>query len=145
VVPLAEELELLERYLEIQRARFGTRLHIERKIAPQALSASVPVLLLQPLVENAVRHGLDESDAAVTITIEAGLDGERLRLAVRDDAPVAAVGTSGEGIGLANTRQRLATLYGEDFGFTAGRRAGGGFAVDFVLPFQPGGVSPGNP
>ncbi|MFT3829005.1 MAG: histidine kinase [Opitutaceae bacterium] len=145
VVPLAEELELLERYLEIQRARFGPRLRVEHRVAPQALAASVPVLLLQPLVENAVRHGLDESDAAVTITIEATLEDEKLRLAVRDDAPVATVGTAGEGIGLANTRQRLATLYGDDFAFSAGPRAGGGFAVDFVLPFQPGGVSPGNP
>ncbi|HLP01857.1 MAG TPA: histidine kinase [Opitutaceae bacterium] len=145
VVPLAEELELLDRYLGIQRARFGRRVRVEQSVAPQALAASVPVLLLQPLVENAVRHGLDESDAAVTITIEARLDGERLRLAVRDDAPGAGGGTSGEGIGLANTRQRLATLYGRDFEFGAGPRTGGGFAVDFVLPFQPSGVSPGNP
>ncbi len=141
VVPLAEELELLERYLAIQRARFGERLRTERRIAPQAMAAGVPVLLLQPLVENALQHGLDESDVPVTVTIEAALSGERLQLAVRDDAPGATGETAGEGIGLANIRERLTALYGADFRFEAGRRSGGGFSVDFVLPFQPGGVS----
>ena len=143
VVPLAEELELLDRYLAIQRARFGERMRVERRIAPQSMAAEVPVLLLQPLVENALIHGLDQSDVPVTITIEAELAGERLRLAVRDDAPGASDESKGEGIGLANTRQRLATLYGDDFSFSAGPRAGGGFSVDFVLPSRTPSVSTG--
>lgn len=142
VVPLAEELELLDRYLGIQRVRFGERLRVERRIAPQALAAGVPVLLLQPLLENALRHGLDESDVPVTVTIEARLDGERLQLAVRDDAPGGTGATAGEGIGLANIRQRLEALYGTEFVFVAGPRPEGGYSVDFVLPFQPGNVSP---
>jgi len=145
VVPLAEELELLDRYLAIQRARFGGRLRVERRVAAQALAASVPVLLLQPLVENALVHGLDRSDVPMTLTIEAELEGERLRLSVRDDAPAAATEIPGEGIGLANTRQRLSTLYGDDFRFSAGVRPEGGFSVDFVLPSRPGNVSSGNP
>ena len=107
------------------------------------MAAEVPVLLLQPLVENALIHGLDQSDVPVTITIEAELAGERLRLAVRDDAPGASAESKGEGIGLANTRQRLATLYGDDFSFSAGPRAGGGFSVDFVLPSRTPSVSTG--
>ncbi len=144
VVPLAEELELLDRYLAIQRARFGERLRVERQIEAEALMARVPVLLLQPLVENALVHGLDRSDVLVTLTIEAALEGARLRLAVCDDAPAAEEATPGEGIGLANTRQRLATLYGDDFRFAAGPRPEGGFSVDFLLPIQPGNVSPHN-
>lgn len=145
VVPLAEELELLERYLDIQRARFGTRLRVERRIEAQALSAGVPVLLLQPLVENALQHGLDQTDAAVTVTIEASSRAGRLVLSVHDDAPAAAGGATGEGIGLANCRERLTALYGADFEFSAGPLGGGGFTVDFVLPFQPAGVFSPNP
>ncbi len=145
VVPLAEELELLERYLDIQRARFGERLRVERRIEAQALAAGVPVLLLQPLVENALLHGLDQTDAAVTVTIAATARAGRLTLAVHDDAPATPGSTAGEGIGLANCRERLEALYGAAFEFSAGPRAGGGFAVDFVLPFQPAGVSSPSP
>ena len=144
VVPLAEELELLDRYLSIQRVRFGERLCVERRIATPALEARVPAMLLQPLVENALVHGLDHSDGPMTLTIEASLDGELLRLAVRDDAPAAPTETTGEGIGLANTRQRLETLYGGAFRFAAGARPEGGFSVDFVFPSQPQNLSPEN-
>lgn len=140
VVPLVEELELLDRYLAIQRARFGTRLLIDRDIESQAMSAGVPVLLLQPLVENALEHGLDHSDVPVTVTLSARVDDGRLRLEVRDDAPLAQVPGAGEGIGLENIRQRLAALYGSDFEFTAGPTPSGGFVASFVLPERPGNI-----
>jgi len=145
VVPLAEELALLDLYLDIQRARFGPRLQIERRIEPEALAAGVPVLLLQPLVENALRHGLDESDVPVTVSLEARVQDERLRLAVRDDARGGPDGSAGEGIGLPNIRQRLIALYGDEFGFAAGPRRDGGFAVEFTLPVQPHNVPPFSP
>jgi LytS/YehU family sensor histidine kinase len=145
VVPLAEELSLLDLYLDIQRARFGPRLLVERRIEPAVLAAGVPVLLLQPLVENALRHGLDESDVPVTVTLEAHVQDERLRLAVLDDARGGAGGSAGEGIGLANIRQRLTALYGEAFRFEAGPRCDGGFAVEFIFPLQPCNAPPLSP
>jgi len=137
VVPLAEELALLDLYLGIQRARFGPRLQIVRTIAPEACPVAVPVLMLQPLVENALRHGLDRSSAPVTVTVEASVSAGRITLAVRDNADPGTPAATGEGIGLVNTRQRLAALYGDAYRFVAGPGPDGGFAAEISFPVQP--------
>ena len=115
-VALADELALLDRYLEIQRLRFSDRLTVSRDVDAAALDAAVPAMLLQPLVENAVQHGVAASPGPTTITIGARRDGDALRVEVRDGGPGFAGDARAtrprEGIGLANTRARLAQLYG---------------------------------
>ena len=138
VVPLAEELTLLDRYLDIQRARFGDRLRFEKRIAPGSLDALVPVLLLQPLVENAMRHGLDRSHRPVTVVLEARVFDNWIHVVVRDDAsPAPDAAPSAGGIGLTNLRDRLAVLYGPAQRFAAGADPAGGFAVEFAFPVRP--------
>ena len=113
-VPLVEELEFVQRYLTIERARFGDRLRVVREVEPAALSIRVPGLILQPLVENAVGHGIAPLKRGGTVRISARIAGETLLVEVGDDGaglraePGAFVG---EGHGLDNVRQRLATLY----------------------------------
>src|SRR6185369_1513364 len=118
-VSLAQELELLDCYLEIERTRFGDRLSIEMDVAPQTLTAQVPNLILQPIVENAIKHGLAASGAG-RIEVRAEREQARLRIEVRDNgagltSQANANGASSkgrEGLGLANTRARLERLYG---------------------------------
>lgn len=141
--PLAQELEMVERYLAIECLRFPGRITLERDIHPEALHVSVPSFLLQPLVENAVRHGLGPRAAGGFLRIQARLEGDALRLAVEDDG----VGPQGGkprrtgGLGLANTRERLAQRYGSRARFEAGARSGGGFRVAMVLPLEPAEAS----
>jgi two-component system, LytTR family, sensor kinase len=115
-VPLRDELALLETYLEIQRVRFGERLQVEWAVADDVRDALVPQLVLQPLVENALQHGIAPRSRAGRLDISAARDGDRLRLAVCDDGPGVAPGFSiaeARGVGLRNTRERLHRLYGE--------------------------------
>ena len=115
-VPLRDELALLETYLEIQRVRFGERLQVEWAVADDVRDALVPQLVLQPLVENALQHGIAPRSRAGRLDISATRDGDRLRLAVCDDGPGVAPGFSiadARGVGLRNTRERLHRLYGE--------------------------------
>jgi hypothetical protein len=122
VVPLEEELDFLDTYLAIQRARFGDRLQVATRVAPEARGALVPPLLLQPLVENAIRHGLDLDRGPGTVCVGVAVDGPWLRLSVEDDggAPDDEIPApeddddEGGGIGLSNLRDRLARLYGPD-------------------------------
>jgi LytS/YehU family sensor histidine kinase len=112
LISLEEELEWTERYLEIERIRFEDRLTIEMHADPETFEARVPPFILQPLVENAMKHGVATTNAPVTVTIDARrLDGQ-LRLSVADDGGGPHEPPSGERIGLENTRRRLATLYG---------------------------------
>jgi len=114
-VPLRDELALLETYLEIQRVRFGERLQIGWEVADDVRDALVPQLVLQPLVENALQHGIAARSRAGRVDISAARDGDRLRLAVSDDGPGLAPGFSiaaQRGVGLRNTRERLHRLYG---------------------------------
>ena len=111
-VPLARELEILERYLAIQRERFGSRLRTQIAIPDECLPGLVPVLLLQPLVENAIRHGVEGRMDGGQVTITATRDGATLTLEVRDEGGGTAPGTAGNGVGLANSRARLEELYG---------------------------------
>jgi two-component system LytT family sensor kinase len=136
-VPLADELALLERYLAIQRARFGDRLAVTFVIDPAAQSLPVPSLLLQPLVENAIRHGSAEKTGRGSITVRAQTAGDRLILEVEDDGPgvrALAPRKSEGGVGLAATAERLDLLYGAAHRFSATHQSGGGFLVRAVLP-----------
>ncbi len=116
-IPLAEELALLDRYLSIMRARFLDRLTIRSDVAPPLLDALVPQFLLQPLVENALEHGIARRPGPGMLEIRAEREDGRVRITVADDGPGVAAGASapnGSGIGLANTRARLAQLYGDE-------------------------------
>jgi two-component system, LytTR family, sensor kinase len=128
-VPLRQELAFLNEYLDIQRMRFGERLSVTLSIDPEALDARVPVLLLQPLVENAIKHG------ASPIAIRAMRNNGQLRMTVEDHGP--GPGDAPEGIGLSNTRERLRTLYGGATTLRL-RRADGetGACVDISMPFS---------
>ena len=138
-VRLAEELRFVERYLEIQRARFRSRLRVELCVPPETLDAVVPSLILQPLVENAIRHGVERTPGGGAVRIDAAREGAHLRLSVRNALGAAAPvpdARAGAGIGLANLEARLAQLYGEDHAFRAGPDADGGFAVVLRVPFR---------
>lgn len=136
-ITLREELDFLGRYLAIQRMRYGNRLQVSEEIEPSALDCLVPALLLQPLVENAIRHGLEPSGQAGQLRIAASLNGEWLKLTVEDNG----VGLptderDREGVGLANVRERLATLHGAAHQFDIAERAGGGVVVSISLPVR---------
>lgn len=135
-VPLSDELRFLEPYLEIEQTRFADRLNVRLEVEPEVLGARVPSLLLQPLVENAVRHGVSRRIGAGRIEIRAWREGDRLRVEVRDDG--AGVGEAPVlGIGLGNVRARLRQLYGERFAFSLEDAPGGGAVARIALPFAP--------
>jgi LytS/YehU family sensor histidine kinase len=137
-IPLEEELDLANRYLEVERFRFGSRLVFRREIESGLERAAIPPLLLQPLVENSVRHGVARSLEPVTIEISATHTGDQLVLKVVDDAaPFESGGEThaGQGLGLANSRRRLAQIYGGRASLWAGRRDGRGFEVVLRMPF----------
>jgi two-component system, LytTR family, sensor kinase len=117
LVTLEEELELLDHYVAIQEARFGDRLRVTFRVDPRTASAVVPTLLLQPLVENAIRHGVVPNGNVAEISIAAVREGDRLHLEVRDNGPGLNGSASGGGLGLANTRARLQELYGPSHRF----------------------------
>jgi two-component system, LytTR family, sensor kinase len=140
-VPLRQELVFLDDYLDIQRARFGDRLIVTLAVDPSAADARVPVLLLQPLVENAIEHGWPEKDATTSIALHAARSDGLLRLSVEDNGPGPGDATPvREGIGLRNTRERLRQLYGERATMHLGWADNGGAAkgtrVDITLPFS---------
>jgi hypothetical protein len=114
-VPLAREMEFVRKYLSIEEMRFSDRLKVHWQVTPDALAALVPSLIMQPLVENALRHGVAAISAPSTIEITALVDAEELRLGVVNDAPDPSLReqTRGRGVGLASTRERLATLFGD--------------------------------
>lgn len=136
-VPLADELDFARRYLDIEQIRFGDRLVVTEDVDPEALSARVPPLLLQPLVENAVRHGIMPHEEGGTLLIEARRVSNRLLLRVVDDGPGPPSDTDSEsGVGLSNTKARLESLYDGDHRFTLRRADGGGCVVRVELPFH---------
>ena len=137
-LPLAEELAFLDRYLELQQLRFGDRLTIIRRIDEEALDAAVPAMLTQPLVENALRHGIEREPGAGRIEIRAERTGDRVVLEVLDSGPgFHAPGTTREGIGLANTRARLAALHGDNARLDCGDARQGGGRVAITIPYRP--------
>lgn len=137
-VPLREEMAFLEAYLAIEQARFEDRLSCRVEVAPDLLDARVPSLILQPLVENAVRHGLGASPAPCRIEIAAERRDGRLQLSVRDDGPGLSPGAA-EGVGLSNTRSRLELLYGGAHSFHLAPAPGGGLLVTMAIPLSSAG------
>jgi two-component sensor histidine kinase len=132
---LRDELEFLKRYLEIQQMRFHDRLKVEQSVEPSALDCAVPALLLQPLVENAIRHGIEPSPAPGKVWIGAARDGARLVLTIEDNGVGLKENSDSTGIGLANVRARLVTLYPRDHEFQFGPREGGGVKVRISIPW----------
>jgi signal transduction histidine kinase len=140
-VPLDRELELLQHYLRIQRVRFQDKLNVEFDISDDARRAMVPSLLLQPLLENAIRHGIGPRATPGRIWVSAHRAGDMLAMQVVDDGVGANARPSrersrGTGLGLANTATRLIHLYADAHQFEAGPRDGGGFAVKLLIPFR---------
>ncbi len=134
-VPLKQELEFLAAYLEIERTRFQDKLNVQMEIEPATLDAAVPGLLLQPLVENAIRHGVARRAEAGLVVISATRQNGSLHLQVRDNGP----GLDEEpqpGIGLATTQARLEQLYRAEQQFEITRAPEGGVCVTVVLPFR---------
>ena len=136
LVTLRVELEAVRRYLDIEQIRFGDRLHVTMNVDDALLDRPVPSFLLQPLVENAVRHGPVDSATALHVCVGASVVGERMTLTVTDDgAGIAETSESTDGLGLANTRARLDGLYGDAASLTLSRGAGDrGTTVMVVLP-----------
>jgi two-component system LytT family sensor kinase len=136
-VTLKEELDFVDRYLAILKARFADRLCIVRQIEPEALALEVPSLILQPVVENAVKHGLDETTRPIRLTIDARVEAGRLRIAIGDDGPglpAAFRPDACDGLGLKSTSARLAAMYGRDQRFAIAPRPGGGTRVELEWP-----------
>ena len=136
-VPLRDELEVLECYLGLMRARFGKRLTTNVVTEPETLDARVPSLLLQPLVENAIRHGNLSHASGGAIDVNVKRVGAMLDIDIVDDGPGVPndMDVYGRGVGLSSTRDRLRLLYGKAHRFEAGNR-NGGFAVSIALPFS---------
>lgn len=137
-VPLAEELEFVHQYLAIEEIRFPDRLRPEFDIDQSLLRALVPEFILQPLVENAIRHGLARRMEATLLRIEVRRDGGSLVLSVTDDGPgpASSIQTAGEGVGLTNTRERLSTMYGTAASMTLRTTPLGGAVAEVRLPLN---------
>jgi len=138
-VPLPKELEFVNRYLDIQQARFGDRLRIRREIDPDAADAAVPPLLLQPLVENSIRHGIEARESGGVVTIRIQRLGQMLRLEVCDDGGGfngRQLLAAGQGIGLSNTKARLQALYGERHQFRLTANSPTGACATIEIPFR---------
>ncbi len=142
-VALADEIDYVRQYLEIERVRFGDRLRMEVDVAPEAWEAAVPAFVLQPLIENAVRHAIAPRERGGAIAIEAERSGELLRVSIVDDGPGVRENALGSGngngnarIGLANTRERLRELYGERGRLELTNGTGGGTRATLELPFR---------
>lgn len=136
-VRLESELEFLDRYLSIEQIRFRDRLKVDLDVEPECLAALVPRLILQPLVENAIRHGIAMRSAAGRLAIQAAKRRGRLRLVVADDGPGLPKGYElRPGVGLANTRSRLEEIYGDDFSFELQDADPMGFEAHIEIPFE---------
>jgi len=141
LVSLREELDFVDSYLRFEQHRFGDRLRIERDHEKAALSARVPPLVLQPIVENAVAHGVASRVGPSTVLIQSYVDGGNVILAVQDDGPGLDVsgrekrsGQGGHGIGMENVQRRLQGLFGPEYGLTVKTPAVGGTRVEIRVP-----------
>ena len=141
-VPLAEELAFLGHYLEIQKIRFGDQLRVVMDVAPEVKYAAVPSMCIQPLVENAIRHGISRRASGGTLVVRAKAVGERLEIRVIDDGvglPLGWTLEDSEGLGLSITRQRIAGLHPNGTSsFAVKNRAEGGTMVEVSLPLRRG-------
>ena len=139
-IPLREEMQLVERYLEIQQTRFADKLHVEREIEPAALDCLVPALILQPLVENAIRHGIEPAEKSGLVRLTARGGNGKLILTVEDDGVglVGGASKNGTGIGLTNLRARLESLYGTTQALELVPRREAGMLVRAEIPWRTG-------
>ncbi|HEY2272918.1 MAG TPA: histidine kinase, partial [Jatrophihabitantaceae bacterium] len=148
---LAEELRNTERYLVLEQARFGDRLRVSLVVAPEVLPIAVPFLVVQPLVENAVRHGLDAEADVVTVSITAQDAGSHAAIVVEDDGAGAEPeviraalestdrATAGSSVGLGNVDARLRQVFGDEYGLVVETAPRAGTRVSFRVPkFAPG-------
>jgi LytS/YehU family sensor histidine kinase len=135
-LPLDRELELLQRYLEIMEVRFQGRLKVTMRIDDAVRSALVPNLVLQPLVENALKHGVIAIDDPGTIEVRAFRSGSEVVLSVRDNGPGPGTVDVERGVGLRNTTERLFQLYGSHQRFSLRPADGGGTLAEVVLPYH---------
>ncbi|MGE3277052.1 MAG: sensor histidine kinase [Vicinamibacterales bacterium] len=136
-VPLKDELDFLSKYLEIEQTRFRDRLSVVFDVQPDTLDGLVPNLLLQPLVENSIKHGIGPRPTPGQIVIRARRAGTLLELEVTDNGvglSAARLSDFNQGVGLANTRSRLQHLYGAEHRFTLRQPAGGGLSVLIAIP-----------
>ena len=134
-VPLRDELEFTGTYLSIEKTRFSDRLTIEKEIDDETLEARVPSFLLQPLVENAIKHGISKKMQPGVLKITSKREGSRLRLSVEDNGPGLNGTFNSEGVGLENIKQRLNQLYSEP-SFRLLRSPLGGLKVEIEIPFE---------
>jgi len=139
-VRLSRELEYLQLYLSIEQVRFQDRLHVDVAADPEVLDAALPHMALQPIVENAIRHGIGRSSTAGRISITACRVNENVEIKIQDDGPGLAAapgnGHANGGIGLANTRARLRELYGDAAGLKVENAEQGGVVATMILPFH---------
>ena len=135
-ISVAEELEFAQRYAEIQQTRFGDRLKMDFEVEPAVMRARVPALILQPLVENAVKHGVLSQERPGRVSVSIRADGGRLAICVQDDGPGFGAAPVRHGVGLANTAARLDALYGDAARLSLGAAAGQGSAVVIELPLR---------
>lgn len=140
-VPLREELSFTDDYLDIEVVRFGAdKLKVEKEIDPRTLDVLVPSILLQPLIENSIKHGLEPRIHGGTVTLRSSLDGDRVRIEVADDGvgmgnrPESALRRAGAGIGMKNVQERLEVLYGDQARFTVVSSPGRGTLVSIEIP-----------
>ena len=136
-IPFVEELRVVESYLAIQQARFADRLQIKVDATPEALEGLVPCFLLQPIVENAVHHGIASLESGGVIETSVKRIGDKLWMQVTDNgAGPNQSSTKGHGIGISSTRERLAYFYPDNYEFAAAARETGGYEVTIQIPFE---------
>jgi two-component system LytT family sensor kinase len=140
-VPLSQELSFTDDYLDIEVVRFGAdKLRVEKDIDPKTLDVLVPSILLQPLIENSIKHGLEPRIQGGTVTLRSRLQGNRVMIEVADDGvgivakPASALRRTGAGIGMKNVRERLEVLYGTQARFTVVSNPGRGTLVSIEIP-----------
>jgi two-component system LytT family sensor kinase len=142
-VPLSHELNFTDDYLDIEVVRFGAdKLHVEKEIDPRTLSVMVPSILLQPLIENSIKHGLEPRIHGGTVTLRSRLEGDRVHIEVADDGvgmgnrPQTGLKREGAGIGMKNVQERLEVLYGSQAQFNVVSSPGRGTLVSIELPAE---------
>lgn len=135
-LPLAEELEILRRYLEIEKIRFEKRLDVEIDVDDSVLDARLPAFSIQPLVENSLRHAIAPREAGGRIAIRATREDGRLRVSVRDDGPGLSDVAPRRGVGLSNVRARMERLYGDRQSLVLSDAPGGGLVVELTVPYR---------
>ena len=136
LIPLGSELDIVRSYVAIEKMRFADRLDVDYEVDSSALSVPVPAMILQPIVENTVRHALSARDEPTRLVIRATMHDGACTISVTDDGPGADESAEGFGVGLTNVRARLDELYGTDYGFSAASLADGGFRTEMTVPVR---------